>query len=74
MLSPTSSLDELRAAYPHLGFAVYALEPGGTVTLEVHTPDGQLFTWSAPTVDAAIARAFPPETLEPEPAPPDIFD
>ena len=71
MVDPTYSLDGLRAAHPHLGFAIYALEPGKAVTLEVHTPDGQVFTWLAPTEEAVLIQAFPPETSEPEP--PDIF-
>jgi hypothetical protein len=60
-----SSLDEARAAYPHLGMALYAMEPGQPVTLEVHTPDGQMFTFRARTEAGALARAFPIED-EPE--------
>ncbi len=69
------TLDEARAAYPHLGMAVYAFEPGGAVTLEVHAPNGETWTFSAPTEAAAIALAFPPE--EPAPVvevPVNIFD
>ena len=53
-----ASLDELRAAYPHLGFALYAFEPGGDVTLEVHDT-GTVLTTTGPTAEAAIAKAFP---------------
>lgn len=60
------SLDDLRSTFPHLGFAVYAIEPGAPVTLEVHTADGQVFTTVRRTLDAAIERAFP---SPPEPAP-----
>lgn len=66
-----SSLDALRARQPDLGFAVYAYEPGGPVTLEVLTPDSATYVWTAPTLDMAIASAFPePEVTEPTP---DIF-
>lgn len=69
-------LDDLRAALPDCGFALYAYEPGGPVTLEVITPDGETFTFAGPTAAAAIARALP-RTPEPAAAPadlPDIFD
>lgn len=56
---PAMTLDDLRAARPGLGFALYAMEPGGGVTLEVH--DGErLFTFKGSTEEAAIAVAFPP--------------
>lgn len=77
------SLDEARAAFPHLGLAVYAYDPGGPVTVEVHA-NGETWTFEAPTFAAAMDRAFPslarppePEP-EPEPAPttpqPNVFD
>lgn len=53
------TLDELRAANPELAFAVYALEPGGPVTFEVHTPDGSFYTFLGESEAAAIAKAFP---------------
>ena len=40
------------------------MTPGGDVTLEVITPDGQNFTWVAPTAAEAMALAFP---ADPEP-------
>lgn len=74
-------MDELRAAMPDFGFALYAFEPGGDVTLEVITPDGQTFQFVGPTEAAVIARALPgaaePAALPAEtaiPAAPSIFD
>jgi len=52
-------LDVLRQTYPLLGLAAYALDPGGDVTLEVHTPTGEYFTFRAPTLAACIEKAFP---------------
>lgn len=63
------TFDDARAAHPHLGFAVYAYEPGGAVTLECITPDGQTHIFTGPTAQAALDLAFPPE-----PPAPDIFD
>lgn len=63
------NLDELRKRFPHLGFAVYAYDPDGPVTLEVH--GAKINQVSAPTEAEAIALAFPspePETPEPQPA------
>lgn len=71
------TLDDARSAYPHLGLAVYAFEPGGPVTLEVHAPNGQTWTFEAPTVASALAAAFPSEEAAPAPvteAPINIFD
>ena len=70
---PTPSLDELRAAHPLLGFALYAYEPAGPVTLEIHAPDGGVFTFTGPTAAAAVAAAFPPRAAPPPPAA-SIFD
>ena len=61
------TLDDARAALPHLGFAVYAMEPGGPVTLEIHAPDGTIFTFSAATEAEALALAFPEMATPPEP-------
>lgn len=68
MLSTAQSLDEARRRYPHLGMALYAYEPGGLVTLECHTPSGEVFTFIAETEALAIAKAFPPD-VDDEPAP-----
>jgi len=62
------TLDEIRATYPHLGLALYALEPGGPVVLEVHAP-GFLQTWRGQTVQAVVDQAFPPEVEPPAPSP-----
>lgn len=61
------TFDEARAAYPALAMAIYALDPGAAVTLEIHSPDGEMFTFTGPTEQAALDAAFPPE---PETAPP----
>lgn len=65
------TLDDLRRAQPHLGFAVYAYEPGGDVTFEIMAGE-QSFTWRAPTVAEALAMAYPGLAIAaPEP---DIFE
>lgn len=75
------SLDDLRTARPDLAFALYAMDPGGPVTLEVHHA-GQVYTFKGATEADAIIAAFPPESepaqapiAEPTPPQPDsIFD
>lgn len=73
------SLDDLRRDFPTLGFAVYALEPGGPVTLEIHQ-DGEVYTFRAATEAATLAQAFPITAAikaadTPTPGPPvNIFD
>jgi len=59
----TSFLDAARLKYPELGFAVYAMEPGGAVTLEIHDPAGEVFTFTADTEEAAFAVAFPADMV-----------
>ncbi len=59
------SVDDLRRVHPELGAALYAYEPGGPVTLEIHTPDGQVYSFAGDTEAAALALAFPPEPDEP---------
>lgn len=59
------TLDDARRAFPKLGLAIYALDPGGPMTLEVHTVDGQVFTFDGPTEADLVARAFP--SLQPAP-------
>lgn len=63
------TLDHLRAALPDLGFALYAYDPEGPVTLEVHGSDG---VWSieAETEAAVVAMLMPPPAAEPV----NIFD
>jgi hypothetical protein len=75
-----SSLDAARAANPDLAMALYALTPGGPITLEIITPDEQIFTWTGASEAAVLAEAFPPEETEaevpasPEPTTTNIFD
>jgi hypothetical protein len=74
-------VDDLRRAYPHLGISIFAMEPLGAVTLEVYSPDGQIFPFVGATVQETLERAFPlyfePKT-EPEvgipTAQPNAFD
>lgn len=74
-------LDDLRRKNPTLGFAAYALEPDGPVTLEVHT-FGLVATFEAPSLARCIEKAFPPapkpsnelSPLPPRPAPPTNVD
>lgn len=70
------TLDALRTRYPHLGFAVYALVPGGPITLECHTPDGKFFSFKGQTEAAALTAGFPEEdepALAPTPTP-NVFE
>lgn len=60
------TFDEARERHPGLGFCVYAMEPGGPVVLEIHTPDG-LFNVPGPTLAAAIELALPEPRPPPEP-------
>ena len=53
-------LDRIRQAYPHLSIGVYALAPGGDLTLEVFSPDGTRFYKTAPTLAAACMSIFGP--------------
>ena len=55
------TLDDARAARPDLGFALYALEPGQPVTLEIMDGDQNLFTFKGATEAECLARAFPRE-------------
>lgn len=52
------TFDELRRKNPTLGFAAYALEPDGPVTIEVHT-FGLVATFEAPTFARCVEKAFP---------------
>lgn len=57
--SSSDRYDAIRAQNPDIAISLYGLVPGGDVTLEVITPDGQSFTWSAATASDALALAFP---------------
>lgn len=71
---PQPSLDELRRLRPDLSFAMFAMEPGAPVTLEIYHA-GQVYSFKGATVADAILAAFPPEEPDAEPATPDnIFD
>ncbi len=60
-------IDRIRALYPHLALGIYALEPGGDVTVEVFTPDGTRFVQRARTASDAFTLIFGPLPEE-EPA------
>lgn len=71
--------DDIRSGNPDLAINLYAMTPGGEVTLEVITPGGQNFTWTAPTAAEAMELAFPAEPEldadePPAPQPMSIFD
>lgn len=65
------TIDDVRARYPALAGAIYFYDPGQSVTLEILTPAGESFSFTAPTVAECLAKAFPelttPEPTEPEP-------
>lgn len=67
-------LDEIREQQPELGFALYAMDPGGAVTFEVYTPDGEVFTFTGATADEALALAFPVEDTPAPASSETIFD
>lgn len=72
---PRPSLDDLRALRPDLSFALFAMEAGQPVTLEIYH-DGHVYQFRGATVADAILSAFPPDPLQAAaPATPDnIFD
>lgn len=63
------TLDDIRAAYPHLGLALYAYVPGGPFVLECLSTDGKTFKFTGATEADAVAAAFPDEDT-PAPPPP----
>lgn len=76
MPHPTSSrdLDAIRAEHPEVAFYVYAIVLGG-VTLELITPDQQVYRFDGPTLAEALDAAFPaPAEPEASTMTPDIFD
>jgi hypothetical protein len=72
------TFDDMRAANPHLGFALYAMTPGTEVTLEAYSQDGNVFSFTGETAEAAIRSAFPPPyppgELETPAEPTSVFD
>lgn len=73
MQIPRPSLDDLRALRPDLSLALYAMTPGGPVTLEIYH-DGQVYTFSGATVAEAILEAFPPKPAAAPATHDSIFD
>lgn len=72
------SLDDLRIERPDLSFALFAMDPGQDVTLEIYH-DGQVYPFRGATEADAILAAFPPEpaqvtTTTPPATPDSIFD
>lgn len=64
------TLDDIRARFPHLGFAVYAYTPGGPVTLECIAADGSIFKFTGATEHDAVMTGFGDDLQPPaEPAP-----
>jgi hypothetical protein len=72
--------DALRTATPLTGWAVYAFDPGGPLTVEVLLPDGRMLTYEGATlahcIDVLSAQLGvrlpdPPPDIEPLPS---IFD
>jgi hypothetical protein len=53
------SFDEVRRQAVRLGLALYALEPGGPVTLEIHS-EGEVYSFQAESAEEAFTLAFPP--------------
>jgi len=55
---PPSTFDSARIEWPGIGLAIYALDPGGPVVLEVHS-EGEVYRFEATTAAEALALAFP---------------
>lgn len=55
--------DEIRRRWPHLGLALYAIEPHGPVVAEVFATDGTTYSQQGATAEAALAGLFP-EVME----------
>lgn len=62
------NIDTLRRQHPTLGFAIYAIDAGGPVTLEVYRGE-ELSTLYGTTMAECVARAFPEADNAPPPAP-----
>jgi len=63
-VSSPERFDRLREERPDLALTLYAMDPGGLVTLEVITPEGEVFTFLGPTAAAAMRTAFPEPTTD----------
>lgn len=72
-------LDDLREQRPDLSLALYAMTPGGPVTLEIYS-GGEVYPFKGATAADAILAAFPQQPTPPaepvNPTPPDssVFD
>lgn len=53
------TIDDVRARYPALSGALYFYDPGQPVTLEILTPAGESFSFTAPTVAECLEKGFP---------------
>lgn len=62
------TLDDLRARFPHLGFALFAMDPADPVTLEAYGPGGETFQWRGASVADVLAKAFPAPVVSVNPA------
>lgn len=60
------TLDDARASWPEFGFAVYAFDPVGPVTLEIHAPTGEILTFVEATEADCLGRLWgrEPEAVE----------
>jgi hypothetical protein len=56
------SFDAARRLWPGIGLAIYALDPAGIVTLEVHA-DGEVYSFFADSAETALSLAFPQAPL-----------
>lgn len=68
-VAPQATFDGARRDWPGIGIALYALDPGGVVTLEVHS-EGEVYRFDALTADEALALAFP---AQPSDSTADVF-
>lgn len=64
------TFEEIVAERPDFGFAFYAYKPGDPVTLEIHAPGGDIFTFHGRDMADVLEQAFGPfPDREPERAP-----
>lgn len=68
------TIDDLRARFPLCGFSLYALEPGGDVTLEIVAPDQTIYEFKAGSEAAACLLALPSDEPAAEPEPINAFE
>jgi hypothetical protein len=65
-ISLLERFDRIRAENPDCGFAIYAYEPHGPVTLEILTPeaDAPPYQFVGATAEEAMEKAFPMSDLQ----------